>query len=1272
MAEGRISISYVVNANEFNSNVSQMKKNMQLCNQEIKNSAKEINLYGNNIQNLSNKQKAIQQAIDQSNKIIKAYSDNIEKNKKALANNSDELQKLAAKKKEANKAYKDAVKNYGEESEEAKKLKQALNDVSQEYVTMQSRVKGNKNAITTGTNEMEKQRGVLLDLQRQLKETNEELDKQTNGFVQASEKFASAGKKYEELGGKIGKIGGVVATAGASLMTAASGLAALGLEMDNSFAGLGGKVGATAEETERLREIALNLYENGFGESIDDCINDIVLLQQNIKGASDYTDEEKTKLLEYMNNIKSLFGATSEELTRTVNNMLQNGIVDSAEEAFDVITVGFQNGLNSGGDLLDVLYEYSPQFKKLGINGQNALELIKAGLDNGAYNADKMADAIKEFSIRAIDGSNTTVDAFNSLGFSAEDMMSKFGEGGDTAREAFDEVLIALKSIEDPVEQDRIAVELFGTMWEDSSKQAILAMADIGDGLGDITGATKKAGEEINNSIGTKMESTVRKLKDNFAKLGQSLLPVLEQAAEGVDKLATFISKLNPETVTAVAKFGALTLAFGTVMKATGSLVTVLGKGAQGISAILKIAGDTKALGSFSKALAESGTSAGSLFKSIGGLSKAFGGFTLTGGLIGGAIAGVAALGYAFYENQKEISDSEKKIAEMGDGIDDFTGRVRSNGSILEEVFGKKLTWNISDDYKQRLEESKGKVEEWVQYIKGLQEEIQGILNSTEKTDYQKNSEVDELLGTGQKYTGVVNAETKAGYMSYMEDKGFSKEAISSYVNAWEEAYAQDVENFNKNQDMIQSLYESDMQKYGKLTKETEDKITELKEENAVLQTNIESTKYEDLDAMSEKRILQIQKEQEEVNTARSQGLNSQLQAERQAVNEKYKLMRENVENSVWASETERQTTLDNIAKMQQAEMDRTTFNQQQNLLRAEYDRDYAYEHGLTVEDMITANNNWATIIKDSNGQIVSSYFSTADQMKNWANEMGYGYTQVEAANGQLVSVVLDANGNIIGSVDNLANKYNINCESINSALSNYQGTTSEKMAQIKRDLDSGIIKAEQYGMTSDEFYKVAQACFESGGDIKTLIDLLYQIPTERNVTVNADVSDAIAKLNYLKQVAEDTGTKIAGVNSPGGAIPMDGYETGGTVNKSGIYTVNEAGVELIDNFGTSTTSNYSLGSAVRGEYAYLKQGTKVTNALMTTQKMNDMVNTRVDQRFLNIDKRLDRLCTVLERAGINTSSNINVTMNNPNFTDQNSQKKKLNEMVTLIKGVKR
>ena len=66
------------------------------------------------------------------------------------------------------------------------------------------------------------------------------------------------------------------------------------------------------------------------------------------------------------------------------------------------------------------------------------------------------------------------------------------------------------------------------------------------------------------------------------------------------------------------------------------------------------------------------------------------------------------------------------------------------------------------------------------------------------------------------------------------------------------------------------------------------------------------------------------------------------------------------------------------------------------------------------------------------------------------------------------------------------------------------------------------------------------------------------------------------------------------------------------------------------------------------------------------------MVNSRVDARFANIDKRLDRLCTIIERNGINTNSNINIEMNNPNFVDENDKRKALNDTVRLIKGVRK
>ena len=87
MSEGKIAVSYVVNNNEFNSKRSQMKMNLGLLQTEVKNSAKEINLYGDNLKTLGSKQSALNDAINQSKKIIDTYNTSIEKNKVSLVNN---------------------------------------------------------------------------------------------------------------------------------------------------------------------------------------------------------------------------------------------------------------------------------------------------------------------------------------------------------------------------------------------------------------------------------------------------------------------------------------------------------------------------------------------------------------------------------------------------------------------------------------------------------------------------------------------------------------------------------------------------------------------------------------------------------------------------------------------------------------------------------------------------------------------------------------------------------------------------------------------------------------------------------------------------------------------------------------------------------------------------------------------------------------------------------------------------------------------------------
>lgn len=71
-------------------------------------------------------------------------------------------------------------------------------------------------------------------------------------------------------------------------------------------------------------------------------------------------------------------------------------------------------------------------------------------------------DALKELSIRAIDGSNTTKEGFELMGKNAEEMARKFAEGGDTAKQALKETIEGLKAMEDPLAQDLAGVNLFG------------------------------------------------------------------------------------------------------------------------------------------------------------------------------------------------------------------------------------------------------------------------------------------------------------------------------------------------------------------------------------------------------------------------------------------------------------------------------------------------------------------------------------------------------------------------------------------------------------------------------------------------------------------------------------------------------------------------------------------------------------------------------------------------------------------------------------------
>lgn len=313
---------------------------------------------------------------------------------------------------------------------------------------------------------------------------------------------------------------------------------------------------ASADDMVKLKSVIEEIYGDNFGESAEDIADSISKIKQNLK---DLDDKQLVNVTESALTLRDVFDYDIAESSRAVKAMVENFDI-SAAEAFDYIARGAQNGLDYSGELLDSISEYSVQFAKMGLSADDMFNIFSNGAENGAWNLDKVGDSVKELAIRVIDGSDTSKQGFEALGFEADSMAERFAAGGITARVAFQEVISALKDMDDPIAQNTAGVNLMGTMWEDMGKDAVLALGDISDAAYDCAGAMDGIKDVNYNSLSNSIESVKRQIDLLIQPIGESLIPILDEAA---DTIAEVAQKGDlKEIATSVASFvsGTLTL----------------------------------------------------------------------------------------------------------------------------------------------------------------------------------------------------------------------------------------------------------------------------------------------------------------------------------------------------------------------------------------------------------------------------------------------------------------------------------------------------------------------------------------------------------------------------------------------------------------------------------------------------------------------------------------------------------------------------------------
>jgi len=376
-------------------------------------------------------------------------------------------------------------------------------------------------------------------------------------ILQAKDEASSIlGGVGDALGGLGGIAAGVatggLALAGAAVAGIAAGAGAAALDVWNfsrdsqeALKLFSAQTGITGDDLAGFRDVARDVYAAGLGESIGE-VTDVMGEAHTVLGE---TDEALADATRRALTLASTFELDVAESLGIVSTMMSAGLVESSEEAFDIITTGFQMGINRAGDFQDTLREYSSDFERAGFEADEMLSMLNAGLEEGAYNTDVIADGIREFGIRFAGAEESAGKALDAIGLNSQELFQLYSEGKVTSAEAMEIVSGALGDVDDATLQAQAGAALFGTKWEDVGGQVFLAAGEAIGGIEGIEGATDQAGTTMDTGLGAALERLQRTFQTSFAPLGDEIGRIVDSAGPYLDDLGQWLGEKVPEAI---------------------------------------------------------------------------------------------------------------------------------------------------------------------------------------------------------------------------------------------------------------------------------------------------------------------------------------------------------------------------------------------------------------------------------------------------------------------------------------------------------------------------------------------------------------------------------------------------------------------------------------------------------------------------------------------------------------------------------------------------
>jgi hypothetical protein len=306
------------------------------------------------------------------------------------------------------------------------------------------------------------------------------------------------------------------------------------LDVDAAADKLVAQLGANAVQAERYGRVAGNLYANAWGDSMDHVNEAIGAVVSSIDGMDSSSGRQLGRLTSRALDFATAFEVDVTRSVQVADTLIEAKLAKNGLRAFDLLTKGAQKVPSAlREDLMDAVEEYGQFFRTLGYTGPQAMALLVDASEKGIYGIDKAGDAVKEFTIRATDGSEQTAGALAAIGLDAEEMADKIVRGGDDAQDATRKIIDGLLSIKDPSNRANEAIALFGTPLEDLNVGEIpdflRNLRGASDTMDDFRGSSKRMSDDLNSNARTSLTEFTRTMKTELVGyLEDKVIPVLE------------------------------------------------------------------------------------------------------------------------------------------------------------------------------------------------------------------------------------------------------------------------------------------------------------------------------------------------------------------------------------------------------------------------------------------------------------------------------------------------------------------------------------------------------------------------------------------------------------------------------------------------------------------------------------------------------------------------------------------------------------------------